>query len=183
MIHSVPFPSKLYKYMRKADAEKMVSYGSIRIGTLYEYRRNYENSSLNDQDEGVLEFTDTRPFISLETGYQNDPENGIVSQLFDFKTCENVKLVNLNVKIEAHAQDSHIFCVSLEKSESLLKKFIDDGLDYDACVEISSFYDFSKCVHENVFSDMYDDFNVIAVDYSGNYKNNVTPQVIKIGIA
>ena len=133
---------KLYKHISSSHAEMLLSMGTIRIGTLYEYKK-IEDKELQDQDEGTaisvvrhegLKTYDKENIINAPTEIQN-------MFLFNEKSGP-INLYNVSIGQKYKMPDAWIFCLSQTKAKIFEK--------YDSCIEITDPNLFSKVIYENI---------------------------------
>lgn len=122
----------VFKFTSRAVAEKMLSEGSIKIGSLKEYR-DIESKKLRDRNEGMniaiagdrttfREIPDLNPFRRAfnVTGSGNDgviKGIGIIEE-FDFPIC----------------------CFSYASGEAARDSLVDEDNGYDCCVKVSDIF-------------------------------------------
>jgi len=122
---------KIYKYTQRKYAEKLISHGSTRVGTLEDFRREEHGKGISDPLEGT----------SLASAH-------ILDQRIDGGTPNADALRSLGIDLgpnaSVHIVDGHLFnnrrtsenlfvwCFSTKKSRETMAQF----QDADTCVEI-----------------------------------------------
>ena len=123
--------SSLYKYMTNQFAEELLSAGSIKIGTLYEYWQEEKLGS---------EIGDTREAMAFCTVLKNDfdrvlsdADNTSTYATFVRRMIAETPGARMSERFGAYYMpaDMYTFCSSAKLSTQLMKEF-----GYDACVEI-----------------------------------------------
>ncbi|ELP1261509.1 hypothetical protein QWS64_002861 [Escherichia coli] len=125
----------LFKYIKKEHLDAFFSRGSLKIGSLYEYRKVEQyGTAIGDNKEGVYETV-----LDRTGGYQIDlsedtPEANFFKARFDIKG-PGIKIVMGNgAKIISsdHSPDVYIFCVTTEFNLDAMRAF-----GCDSCIEIT----------------------------------------------
>jgi hypothetical protein len=129
---TAPEPDRvLFKYMRKAHAQRLLSEGVVRIGTLYEYR-NIEKHGLvvGDDAEGTKSAVMHVPDLTM-TKQEHVPE--FVRQRVVIAPNTTVHMINSKFVVSEESPNYYVFSLAEEYSAPLLKAF-----GYDTCVRIAS---------------------------------------------
>jgi hypothetical protein len=129
---------QLFKYLEPVWADRMVSDGSVRVGTLYDFRRIESlGSERGDGDEGVrISLTDgkagivegkdlpwfVRESLQIPPGVKVQFEEGAV------------------LKVHQNAPDMYVYCTCERFDESLLERF------GGACVQITDSTQFFRAI-------------------------------------
>jgi len=130
---------RLYKYLPKKYLDAFFRRGSLKIGTLYEYR-NTEQYGLviGDQDEGVH-----RTALTLTSGDKvdlrhNTPEADFFRKAMGkpIQQTANIKIValddcNYTLNVQSQSPDLYIYCMSSRFDKEVMRQF-----DCDSCMEI-----------------------------------------------
>lgn len=129
---------RLYKYLPKKYLDAFFRRGSLKIGTLYEYR-NTEQYGLviGDQDEGVH-----RTSLTLTKGDKIDlGSNTLEADFFrnalakPIEQTSNIKIVALDsgytLKVQSQSPDLYIYCMSSRYDKEVMRQF-----GCDSCIEI-----------------------------------------------
>jgi hypothetical protein len=125
-------PARLYKFMKPEHANALLQWGSVRVGTLYEYRNEEKHSGgVVDPGEGTLTHIER-------------VEEAKANQLTEYSrrlTTPTSGVTLSDVTIETHHEipDRYIYCASLSPSWDA-----DIHGDYTACVEILDVSRFSS---------------------------------------
>jgi uncharacterized protein with GYD domain len=115
----IKFSVHLYKYMKPGHAKGLINHGTIRIGTLYEFRDSEDARA--DKLEGTrqYEMRGSRVDTSLNT-----PEAYYLRQQgFDNCILDNSHPSGSLMITERVSHDCYIYCVSSEFNDENLKKF------------------------------------------------------------
>jgi hypothetical protein len=127
----------LYKYLPKRYLKAFLDRGSLKIGTLYEYRQtDAYGEDIGDKDEGLHKTELCLPGGGeIELG-SNTPEAEFFRKhvLRTDQQSSKVKIIlkdEARVVVQSHSQDLYIYCMTAEYSASVMKKG-----GYDACLEI-----------------------------------------------
>ena len=122
----------LFRYTSKEYNDSLVNAGSVRIGTLYDFRKDEHKAGVLDRREGKKTVSHHAPYAS-----SNDPESvhwRAVKQFggLNVVACRDVNIVNADYQMELHVPDCLIHCTSYEYSVDVLSQF----KGADSCVEI-----------------------------------------------
>ncbi|GLH47620.1 hypothetical protein [Pseudomonas lactis] len=129
----------LYKYSENRWADLLLSDGSVRIGTIFDFRRSEHKRGIADAAEGVKSI-----YHGIEY-YNSNESSGIdrsaVANLGPFvsKKGGGFSLSNLTLEREFKSPDAYVHCTAHSLSKDVLEQF--EGAD--SCVEIvrpSAFY-------------------------------------------
>lgn len=112
-----------------------MNHGLIRIGTLYDFRKEEKHGSeIGDKDEGTKTLA-TDGYHFLDTADKNTIPNWYEHQFSDsFKLEEGARLqihARDGVRLRLTVPDRYVFCASYEFDGGLIK----NG-EYDACIKI-----------------------------------------------
>jgi hypothetical protein len=134
-------PKALYKYLKREHAEDILKNGTIRIGTLYEYR-NIEDIERKDAKEGVQSrFTEISSPIKA-TKKEHLP--GLFKNFFSMKGgTANILSGSLD-KIDIFV-DVYMYCMSEIYCETLMKDF-----GSDACIKIENPIKFISAITDHI---------------------------------
>lgn len=127
-IEQLPLPPRLYKFLPREWASAMMSQGSIRIGTLHEYRDQEKHPHMvGDAGEGTVKQHEA---VSAARGDQLGP---VAARTFNFGegTAQRVTIEGISFVATSSEPDQNIYCLS--KSASWGAE-IDPN--YTACIEI-----------------------------------------------
>lgn len=138
-------PEKLFKYMKREHIDKFFADGTLRIGTLYEYRNvELHGPAVGDLDEGK----DTKTLTSHQEETfdirSNDPRAVFARQVIKGwdEFPEGTKLIikmepTSRLELYGSSPDVYTYCTSLEHSIELMKE-----LGYESCLVIKNPYMF-----------------------------------------
>lgn len=129
---------RFFKYMPRRYLEAFFRRGSIKIGSLYEYRKTeHYGNVVGDKNEGLhmteLSFEGDREIDLAE----DCPEANFFKKNILRPDQQGIK--NVSIKIESgtrlialsHSSDRYIYCMSSEYNPQVMKQF-----GCDACMEI-----------------------------------------------
>jgi hypothetical protein len=125
-----PPPQRLYKFLRRYDAEAMCRIGQIRVGTLHEYRdeERYRGQIL-DREEGFLDYRDT--ILSA----RGDQLNPLWHHQLGMALGPNSQVFCCNFSVRTSEPNQFIYCTSL--SPEWHAELLNDA-ERDTCVEITN---------------------------------------------
>jgi hypothetical protein len=131
-----------YKYLRKEHLKNFIKDGSIRIGTLYEFR-DIENQSLRDELEG-------RRIIKISSGKQpahfSEKDFQKLLPMIERTEKKNVHIyVDDKTQFEMQVANAYVFCTSLKLDSSLYSRF-----ECDAHYAIHKPIEFAKILFNNL---------------------------------
>lgn len=124
-----------YKYLPQEIAELMVKKGSVKIGTLFDYKNEDElGTDIGDKNEGVL----TEWSNDKETKRTQSDLNRIEKLAFRIKEgLEGVQIKDCLVQATQQSPDFFIYSVSDVFNVHIMRKLCRDyHTTYDACVRI-----------------------------------------------
>jgi len=142
---------KLYKYLPRKYLKAFFQSGSLKVGTLYEYRdiEKYGHV-IGDKDEG---FHKTE--FSLAGGGEFDLQDGSVEANFFREHILRPDQMNLQVKIklvdgvkiisESRSPDLYVYCVSSEFNADAMEQF-----GCDSCLEIVNPAGFFRAISHKI---------------------------------
>ncbi|HTE45591.1 MAG TPA: hypothetical protein VK636_10135 [Gemmatimonadaceae bacterium] len=112
---------RLYKYIDKAEyAEKMLSAGEIRIGTLYSYRAQEQfGDVVGDAAEGIVRVTDHY----VDEAIPNDPARRTRLANRVFKGGTDMRLINVRFTFPEESADYFLYCVAYRFSGRAARAF------------------------------------------------------------
>ena len=125
-------PCPLYKYMKLEHAIDLVRKGSLRIGTLNDFKKSEKHSgSILDQEEGI-KVTYSEDEIDL-----SHPET-VPSFLRNHIRLNGVKywkISNVRFQVTDKSPDYYIYTVSEEYNPEIMRRMLNEN-GYDSCVQI-----------------------------------------------
>lgn len=121
-------PCPLYKYMKLEHAIDLVRKGSLRIGTLNDFKKSEKHSgSILDKDEGIsVTYSEDEMDLS-----RPDTVPSFLRKHVRADGVEYWKITNLRFQVTYNSPDYYIFTVSEEYSPNITRSF-----GYDSCVRI-----------------------------------------------
>lgn len=134
----------LYKYLRKAHAEGLLTRGTVRIGTLYEYR-DVEKHGLvvGDLEEGKR----SNFLHAIDEVWTADDQPDFAKRFIRLGPNASVNLVNTTFERSEQSPDCYIFSMTQRFDASVMREF-----GYDSCVEIVNppafFEALSECIKD-----------------------------------
>lgn len=125
-----------YKFHQKEHSQFIFGDGSIKIGTLEEYR-NHEKSTIKDQWDGVevIDLDDVRSQDIHPESYARQIFNGAGRMRFK------------NVRIVASKQNFYVYCFSYSCDIDTLNSFLDEA-PYDAVAQCQDIFQLADIVCE-----------------------------------
>ena len=124
----------MYRYSPKKYASSLLAMGSIRIGTLHDFRRSEHKKGIADAMEGKKEIHHYIENRVIENSDQADIDSEAIKYFKQFKVTGDCELRIRKMKIE---QEINIFdCFILCSSSRLSKETMNEFEGADACVRI-----------------------------------------------
>jgi hypothetical protein len=116
-------PNPLYKHMEERFALKLLRKGELRVGTLFNFRKEEEHGSvIGDSEEGRYRlFVDVANGSDLPTPFREKTA----------RVLDGAQIYNIN--LEAQSEDCHVLCFSLSADPRATT------IDYDVSLEIVDF--------------------------------------------
>lgn len=133
----------LYKYMNKEHAEKFWDDGTIRIGTLFEYR------NIDKHGEEVGELSEAMAYCIIHKSQLNrvardeTTVGGLSEFVKNMVKSSPEAIYSDNFIVGYSPLDQYIYCCTSEYSEESMNLF-----GYDSCIKISDVSGFISCVTE-----------------------------------
>ncbi len=123
-----------YKYLEPEVAEKFLNDGSVRIGTLFDFRGREHGSWRGDAGEGILRGCGT---VSFELSKNTGVPEGLRGVLAPVRASNaRMRFTDCHFDITSSSPDYYIFCVSK-------RKWRDHHARGMACIEIFNFPEFA----------------------------------------
>lgn len=136
----------MFKYLSPNFAADLVERGSLRVGTLHDFRRVELGDVQGDPQEGMLDATMRVP----DGTYPSHRLPGQLSGLFAASAPGSWTFENITVRRPLSVPDVWIYCVSGEYSEDMLNR-----KEYGACVRITSTQDFFMALGRAMYAAGY----------------------------
>ncbi|WP_345984406.1 hypothetical protein WCX49_07130 [Sulfurimonas sp. HSL-1656] len=137
----------LYKFIEREFLEAFFRTGSLRLGTIYDFKDIVEHGvSRGDEAEGehhLIRGIDGTVSIS------KDKYEPIISEIFRVEGEGKISLCNLSVVVPRRCQDGFIFCTSSIYNEQLFRKWNKEN-DLDACYEIINQIGFISAINKAI---------------------------------
>lgn len=125
-----PLPT-VYKYTHREHAEAMINEGKVRLGTLYDYRRQEHGGAIGDTDEGIYKV------FSDEDFEYTGPSGASPFHRHFIKGEGHARFQGIRFEHRRVTHNAYMFCCSSEFSESMMQKYRAEP-GYDACVRINA---------------------------------------------
>ena len=140
---------RYFKYLKKRHLQAFLSHGTIRLGTLFEYRdMERYGPTIGDKDEG-RHYTDFHipggGIIELGSG---TPEANYLEKHSMFKNAKGLKVQFEEETVLRFVQDcldAYIFCATQEYNPDVMREF-----GYDSCIEIIHIEKFFDAISRRV---------------------------------
>ncbi len=122
---------RLYKYLPKRFSNALLKRGSIRIGTLFDFRNSEHKKGISDATEGTK-------LINLDIGeienydYLTKTPDALKGLIEISGECRNISLGNIHMTRKQSSQDLFILCLSSEASKLVMNSL--GGTD--ECLEL-----------------------------------------------
>jgi hypothetical protein len=114
--------TKLYKYIDSKYCERTIKYGEVRIGTLFDYRRQEKRGdAIGDSQEGFSNIYDQVDEYDLS---QPEKLPKITHEFFKIpKGVKNSYIRNIKLVLKRQSSNCYLLCFSKVLSRELLKEF------------------------------------------------------------
>jgi hypothetical protein len=149
----------LYKYMKKKHAKLLLEQGSLRVGTLYEFRNEEKHGQeIGDNKEGTKS-----AYMQVENetwSTSNQPE--FSKSFFNLGSGGSLNISGITLEKPQNSPDFYIYCTTYEFDESAMRDF-----GYDVCIEIEQPEKFFKCISKYLKH---------KAKYQGSYKCKYQPR-------
>ena len=128
---------KLYKYAESEWSQALLERGSVRIGTLYDFRKKEHKEGIQDTEEGLKSII--HKIDSWQHGDENSPHH-YANESYELIHAPGAKLKDVTLIQDTEDDDCFIYCTAHTLSKDVLQQF----KGADSCVEIynlQAFYD------------------------------------------
>lgn len=124
-------PEPIYRHMESPYAVKLLEHGELRIGTLYNFRKEEDHGSqIGDAEEG-------RYRLLVDAARGSDLPTPLREKTAGVLDGAHV----CNINLEANSEDCHVLCFSLSSDPSVTA-----GFNYDVSLEVVDFRMLSSTV-------------------------------------
>lgn len=119
--------------MQKKYLDVFFESGSIRVGTLYDFRKHEaHNKAIADQDEGTL-----KPYMKFGSSSPSiinnkSPEMPFLKDIFKMDEESSIQLQDIGIHKTEQSSDYYIFCASTVFDKKAMEEF-----ECDACIKIN----------------------------------------------
>lgn len=116
-----PYPTHLFKYLPRQYAHDMVTRGTVRVGTLYEYRNEEAlGSQIGDKDEGrSMEYD----YIGDRLLRSDSPESWIVKKAISLGPGATAHVVDATFREGGESANVLVYCTAKTYDESSMRAF------------------------------------------------------------
>ncbi|MEG5938846.1 hypothetical protein UXO69_05125 [Enterobacter hormaechei] len=134
---------KLYKYMKSEYAETFLKNGTLRIGTLMDFKKNENfNEAIGDKNEGSH-----FPQIDFQgktyTANLNNSQKSFLKGALELPSGSFMS--GFSVVREITSKDFYVYCLTIEPSRKAM-----DVFECDTCIEISNPLNFLSLLTKKV---------------------------------
>jgi len=111
----------LYKYLPQKYADALITRGSLRLGTLFDFRQTEHKNGISDATEG-------KKYVNLSITKKEtySSNTGVPDALQNFLRiegdCENISVNNIHTRTAHSSKDLYIFCLSYENSKEVMNE-------------------------------------------------------------
>ena len=165
----------LYKFIEKEFFDSFFAGGSLRIGTIYNFKDTVEHGlSRGDQSEGehhLIRGIDGTVAIS------KDKHEPIISEVFEMAGEGQAHISNLSTIVPRRCEDGFVFCTSYIYNEDLFWRWHKKN-NVDSCYEITNpkafFGAISRAIENsaNFFANSNVTYTDKNIDYQSAYANS-----------
>lgn len=135
----------LYKYMKSEHAEMFFRNGTLRIGTLFDFKKNENfNEAVGDKHEGSH-----YPYMDVVEPIYSGNMNSLQKSFLKgaISLAPGASISNLKIVREVTSSDFFVFCMTTEPSRDAMEEF-----ECDICIEIADPTSFIKALTRKVKS-------------------------------
>lgn len=135
-----------FRYSKKEHNDSLLSLGSIRIGTLYDFRRSEHRRGISDGKEGRKTV-----FHNVDQASTADGDTIHTRAMKEFNAVSYgpnvvVEMRDVHFIREFNHPDMYVHCTSIDYSSKVMREFE----DADSCVEINNVIGFYKRLTESL---------------------------------
>lgn len=167
----------MYKYLKKEHAVDLLENNGICIGTLYGYKRMENNKGRSDEFEGMYIDTIEIEHLHADEYFENETIRknleGMIEILPDDPNNHSKgntgSMKNLTIARPRESYNCLIFCISYEKSRTVMEQF--EGAE--VCVEIhkpDTFFNLITWELKKSFGPSLDFLGIFQIEYDYLYK-------------
>ncbi|WP_225031756.1 hypothetical protein [Paraburkholderia sp. XV] len=129
VVESMESATTLYKYLARRHAEGLITEGSTRVGTLFDFRREELGRGVADPDEGKLRVDRS---IVGELKIDRGTPSAEMMRFFGVDVVGSASIENIHFRREIEHPDVFVWCCSTVHSKETMSSL--EGAD--TCVEI-----------------------------------------------
>lgn len=133
----------LYKYIKSEHAESFFKNGTLRIGTLFDFKRNESfNKAIGDNNEGSH-----FPFMDTDQTLYADEMTESQSKFLDgfINMGAGSSISGINLVREISSEDFYIFCMTTKPSRKAMEEF-----NCDRCIEVLNPHSFISALTRKI---------------------------------
>jgi hypothetical protein len=173
----------LYKYLPSVFSQALLKRGSVRIGTLSDFRRSEHKSGISDPSEGTkvvnLDIVEEEKY-----DYLTEAPEALQGFIEINGVCKNLTLNHIHTATRYISQDVYIYCLSSERSITVLESLEGAEICLELLYQEEFFRDLNrimslvfKSTFEGLFECTYQDrFENLS---SGHDPIGLDPSIIK----
>lgn len=142
----------MYKYLESKYADLMLLYGSIRVGTLYDFRKSEHKAGIADPQEGKKSLKhNVKQLIITPDNWskeQSNPDFLALKQLgvLSIEKGATVNIINVSAQAIVDSPNCFIYCTSTEQSKRVMNQF--EGSD--TCIFLKDPFSFFKIITQRL---------------------------------
>tara|TARA_R110002095_G_scaffold184083_2_gene161293 strand:+ start:3922 stop:4605 length:684 start_codon:yes stop_codon:yes gene_type:complete len=172
----------LYKFIEKEFLEGFFNNGTLRLGTIYDFKDIVEHGvSRGDHSEGEHRLIRGIDDILRITKDKHEP---ILSEVFKVEGEGEILLSYLNITVPRRCEDGFLFCTSSIYTEQLYRRWHKEN-GVDACYEIINPQGFIMAISRAISNSayFYENSNVTYTEENIDYQSphaNIHPAFTKV---
>ena len=119
----------MFKYLLREHAYALTRMGCLRVGTLYDFRKNEHRSGIHDPQEGKKKVIHSTPELKIEhtnraTAHQSKHLRALSTfGAISLENCSFVTISPQNLVQELESQNLFIYCLSSLSTPDLYREF------------------------------------------------------------
>lgn len=124
---------RIFKYLPRRYALGLLRHGLLRIGTLYDYKKQEHGRGIADGDEGFKQIDVAIEHQAYAAGKDVPKTLAALGIISADDSCSDITLENVYVSKSFEAPNCFLWCASTTGSRSVMEQF--EGAD--TCIEVT----------------------------------------------
>lgn len=164
----------LYKFIEKEFLDAFFTTGSLRLGTIYNFKDILEHgTSRGDHSEGEHHLIRG---VEETVAISKNKHEPIISEVFKMEDDGELYLSNFSIVVSRRCEDGYVFCTSQIYHEQLFRRWNKEN-NLDSCYEIVNLHGFISAISRaisssaNFFANSNVTYTADQIDYRSSHAN------------